>query len=129
VQDYAECLLWFQRASDQGHADARFFLGVMYAKGDGAPQDSVRAHMWFRLSAAQGNQKAIKTLEVAERTMTPAQIAEAEKLARDWKPAPIGGIPAGRMECGDHILLRSDQANIDGVARYSLGRRRYHWPL
>ena len=59
----------------------------MYAKGDGVPQDSVRAHMWLDLSAAQGNQRAIKTLEVAERKMTPAEIAEAQKLARNWKPA------------------------------------------
>ena len=51
------------------------------------PQDYVRAHMWFSLSAAQGEQVAVKTLEMAERRMTPVQIAEAQKLARDWKPA------------------------------------------
>jgi uncharacterized protein len=64
----------------------------MYAKGDGVPQDFVRAHMWFSLSAAQGNQSAVKTLEMTERKMTPAQIGEAQKLARDWKPAtqPLG---------------------------------------
>lgn len=45
----------------------------------------IRAHMW--LAAAQGEQRAITTLEMAERRMTPAQIAEAQKLARDWKPA------------------------------------------
>ena len=59
----------------------------MYAKGDGVPQDYVRAHMWFSLSAAQGEQSAVKGLEMAELRMTPAQIAEAQKLARDWKPA------------------------------------------
>ena len=63
-------------------------LGVMYAEGRGVPQDYVRAHMWFSLAAAQGEQKAAKTLiEMAERRMTPAQITEAQKLARDWKPA------------------------------------------
>ena len=63
-------------------------LGVMYAEGRGVPQDYVRAHMWFSLSAAQGEQKAAKTLiEMAERQMTPAQITEAQKLAREWKPA------------------------------------------
>ncbi|MET4492098.1 tetratricopeptide repeat protein [Bradyrhizobium sp. LA7.1] len=85
--DYAEALLWFQKAAEQGHPAARFYLGVMYAKGDGVPQDYVRAHMWFSLSAAQGNQEAVKTLEMAERKMTAAQIAEAQRLARDWKPA------------------------------------------
>jgi uncharacterized protein len=59
----------------------------MYAKGDGVPQDYVRAHMWFSLSAAQGEQRAVKLLEMAERRMTSAQITEAQKLARDCKPA------------------------------------------
>ena len=63
-------------------------LGVIYAKGLGVPTDYVRAHMWFSLAAAQGEQRAAKTLiEMAERRMTPAQIDEAQKLARDWKPA------------------------------------------
>jgi hypothetical protein len=47
----------------------------------------VRAYKWFSLSAAQGEQRAVKTLEMAERRMTQAQISEAQKLADDWKPA------------------------------------------
>ena len=62
-------------------------LGVTYADGRGVPQDYVRAHMWFSLAAAQGEHRAVKTLEMAARRMTPAQITEAQKLARDWKPA------------------------------------------
>ena len=58
-------------------------LGVIYAKGLGVPQDYVRAHMWFSLSAAQGEQRAVKALEIAEQRMTPAQIDEAHKLGRD----------------------------------------------
>jgi hypothetical protein len=38
--------------------------------------------MWFNLSAAQGNQKAMKDRERITRQMTPDQIAEAQKLAR-----------------------------------------------
>ena len=65
---------------------AQFNLGAMYANGQGVPQDYVRAHMWFNLSAAQGNQGAAKNRDIAARRMTPAQIAEAQKLAREWKP-------------------------------------------
>ena len=85
-QDYSEAMIWFQRAAEQGHPVAKLYLGVMYAEGRGVPQDYVRAHMWFSLSAAQGEQRAVKTLEMAERRMTPAQINEAQRLARDWKP-------------------------------------------
>jgi TPR repeat protein len=80
-------MIWFQRAADQGHPVARHYLGVMYAEGRGVPRDYVRVHMWISLSAAQGEQRAVKTLEMAERRMTPARISEAQKLARDWKPA------------------------------------------
>ena len=83
-QDYSEAMIWFRKAADR---KATLFLGIMYAEGRGVPQDYVRAHMWFGLSAAQGEQRAVKALEMAEQRMTPAQINEAQKLARDWKPA------------------------------------------
>ena len=86
-QDYGEAMSWFRKAAEQGHPRAMHDLGVIYAKGLGVPQDFVRAHMWFSLSASRGEQIAVKTLEMAERNMTPAQITEAQKLARDWKPA------------------------------------------
>jgi hypothetical protein len=41
--------------------------------------------MWFSLAAAQGYQDAVKNRDMVERSMTPAQIAEAQKLAREWK--------------------------------------------
>jgi TPR repeat protein len=86
-QDYSEAMIWFGRAAVQAHPIAMLHLGVMYAEGRGVPQDYVCAHMWFSLAAAQGEQRAAKTLtEMAERRMTPAQINEAQKLARDWKP-------------------------------------------
>ena len=85
-QDYSEAMIWYSKAAEQGHPKARLFLGVMYAEGRGVPQDYVMAHMWFSLAAARGEQKAVQALEMAERKMTPAQLAEAQKLARDWKP-------------------------------------------
>ncbi len=86
-QDYSEAMIWYRKAAEQGHRKAMLFLGVIYAEGRGVPQDYIRAHMWFSLSAAQGEQRAVTGLEMAERRMTPTQIAEAQKLARDWKPA------------------------------------------
>ena len=41
----------------QGNASAQFNLGLMYDQWRGVPQDYVRAHMWFNLSAAQGKQR------------------------------------------------------------------------
>jgi hypothetical protein len=53
----------------------------MYLHGQGVPQDYVLAQMWFNVSAAQGYQEAIRNRDMTVRGMTPAQIAEAQKLA------------------------------------------------
>ena len=84
-QDYAEAVRWYRLAAEQGDAEAQFNLGVMYTDGKGVPQDYVLAHMWFNLSAAQGDEMARRTAMVSRR-MTPDQIAEAQRLAREWKP-------------------------------------------
>jgi hypothetical protein len=41
--------------------------------------------MWFRLAAAQGNALAEMFLKDTADKMTREQIAQAEKLAREWK--------------------------------------------
>ena len=72
--------------AEQGDADAQYNLGVIYDNGLGVPQDKVRAYMWFNLSAAQGRDGAAAFRDLIAWRMTPAQIAEAQKLIRDWKP-------------------------------------------
>jgi hypothetical protein len=42
--------------------------------------------MWFNLSAAQGDQDAATNRQNIAPLITPLQIAEAQKLAREWKP-------------------------------------------
>ena len=58
--DYAVAAQTYRLLAVQGDATAQFMLGSMYYNGQGVPQDYVRAHMWFNLSAAQGNEKAMK---------------------------------------------------------------------
>jgi TPR repeat protein len=86
-QDLAEAVKWYHLAAEQGHERAQYILGLMYGSGRGVPLDHVRAHMWFNLAAARGNQDAAMGRERAAQHMIPAQIAEAQKLAREWKPA------------------------------------------
>ncbi len=84
--DYAADSREFKPLAEQGFAVARGSLGVMYANGVIVPQDLVQAHLWFNLAAAQGSDLVRKKREIIARKMTPAQIAEAEWLAREWKP-------------------------------------------
>ena len=76
---------WYEKAAAQGYAEAQVNLGVLHANGDGVPQDYVRAYMWYNLAAAHSPGTAQKLAadsrdEVAGR-MTPAQVADAQKLA------------------------------------------------
>jgi TPR repeat protein len=84
-QDYKQALTWFRKAADQGDAVAQYNLGVMYGNGQGVPQDDIQAHMWWSLAAVSGNENAIKNRDKVAEKMTPAQIADAQKLAREWK--------------------------------------------
>jgi uncharacterized protein len=95
LQDYAEALKWYRKAADQGNASAQFNLGKMYDNGQGVPRDCVQAHLWLSLAASQfsASEKekrdhAIKYRNLVTSKMTPVQIAEAQKLAREWKPRP-----------------------------------------
>jgi TPR repeat protein len=94
-QNDAEAVKWYRLAADQGNAEAQTNLGVKYARGQGVPQDYITAYMWFYLSAAQGDQDAFRDLGAAAQRMTTAQIAEAQKLAREWKPKKDESRPVG----------------------------------
>ena len=93
LQDDAEAARWYRLAADQGYPAAQFNLGMAYANGWGVPRDLINGYMWVNLSVMRGIQnpaaaitaaKSLKT--IAQEKMTPAQIAEAQKLAGDWKP-------------------------------------------
>ncbi len=85
-QDDQEAIRWYRRAAEQGDTSAQFNLGVSYAQGRGVPRDYVQAHMWENLAAAQGDEPARKLRDKLAKKMTPAQLAEAQRLAREWKP-------------------------------------------
>ena len=90
-QDYAEAAKWYRKAAEQGRANAQNNLGVMYERGQGVPLDYAQAHMWFDLAASKfppgaKRDRAVKNHDKIAKIMTPAQISEAHKLAREWKP-------------------------------------------
>ena len=63
----------------------------MYANGEGVPQDDIQAHLWSNLAAsrsedAKDREDAVHSRDLVAAKMTPAQIAEAQHLAVEWKP-------------------------------------------
>ena len=90
-QDDVEAAKWYRLAADQGHTDAQHNLGVMYSTGEGLPQDDVEAHKWVNLAAARttgdDQKRHAETRDALAKLMTPAQVAEAQQLAREWQAA------------------------------------------
>ncbi len=90
-QDYAEAVKWYRRAAEQGLARAQNNLGGMYRDGVGVPQDYVQAHKWYSLAITRSSpgedlNPLVSARDNVEALMTPEQIVEAQRLAREWKP-------------------------------------------
>lgn len=87
-KDYSKALLWYRRAAAQGDRAAQYSLGIMHAAGEGVPKSTVQALMWFNLAAQSGLQSAVKFRDLLAHSMTPNEIAEADRLARDRRRTP-----------------------------------------
>ena len=86
--------------SMSSHRPYRASLGIDIAlaeieRGQGTQQDYVQAHKWINLAISrlvadekEIRDKAVKIRDLLAAKMTPAQIAEAQRLAREWKPTP-----------------------------------------
>jgi uncharacterized protein len=89
-QIYPQAARRYREAAEQGDADAQALLGLMYELGQGVHQDYIQAYMWLTLAASRGSAVLEKSHaegrdRVAAR-MTPKQIAEAQRLAKEWRP-------------------------------------------
>jgi uncharacterized protein len=96
-RDLHEAARWYLKAAEQGYARAQNDIGFMYGFGEGVPpRDDVQAHMWLTLAIdrytdknKERREQAIKDRATLAARMTSAQLAEAERRARDWKPKPM----------------------------------------
>ena len=86
--DYMRAAQLLRSLAEQGDAEAQSKLGLMYAKGQGVPQDFVRAYMWYTFAAAAMSVDERKTTmrkrrqdDIASR-MTVMQIEKAQEMAR-----------------------------------------------
>ena len=84
AEDASKAIGLFETAAVEGNAFAQLRIGKKYATGEGVEQDYVRAHKWVNLAAIGGNAEAIKLRDTFSKLMTREQIAQAQKLAREW---------------------------------------------
>ena len=83
-EDVTKAVRWYQMAAERGFVKAQYHLGTMYAQGEGVPEDDAKAYAWLSIVAAQGDESAKKNKDIVTERMTRAQIAEAQKLSREY---------------------------------------------
>ena len=66
----------------QGYAEAQNTLGFMYYLGRGVLRDKVYAHMWYNISASNGNEDASSNRDLVAKGLTPSQLEKSQDLAR-----------------------------------------------
>ncbi len=102
AKDPPEGVKWLQQAAEKGSVSAQGKLARCYEKGTGTPKDNVQSYKWYALAAAQDDALGADfrmNLAKLESLMTPEQVTEAQRLAREFKPvngespAPSGGSP------------------------------------
>lgn len=79
-------LLLGKIATRQGLANAQDNIDALAPRSKAVKEDYVQAYMWFNLAAAQGVKPAARGRDIIAKSMTPAQVAEAQRLTRGWKP-------------------------------------------
>jgi S1-C subfamily serine protease len=85
-KDFTEAVKWLRKAAERNNVHAQANLGLCYATGQGVPKDDVEGYKWGLLAAAKGNEAAKKNIVMAESRMTRDEIAQGQKLARDFTP-------------------------------------------
>ena len=135
-RNLVEAVKWYRMAAERGHANSQISLGLSYGLGFGVPQDFVLAHMWFSLAAAhQGLENLADVRDFVLSEMTSDQLAQAERLARDWRPkteppptevATLTGTSAAVDDTEPFEIIRPLAEEGDPTAQVNIGTMYYH---
>jgi TPR repeat protein len=118
TKDFAEAVMWYRKAAEGGNVQAQSNLGSSYARGEGVPKNDVEAYKWWLLAAAKGNESAKNNVALVEGKMTRDEIAEGQKLAREFTPhagsfgraeaSTVGAVEARPKGAGTGFFITKD---------------------
>ena len=110
-QDYQTALGQLMQLAEAGDPDAQFVMGRMFARGEGVLQDYVEAHKWYNLAASRGQRLAAASRDAVAAQMTPEQMAQAQELARAWRPLGRASLSSPNPPADGN-----DRAALDGLS-------------
>jgi uncharacterized protein len=105
----SEAIRWFLAAAEQGLARAQEKLADIFAAEDDRPDGSLESCKWYLLAMRElrgGHlQKAQSAYQRVAARLTPAEVAEVNRLVQSWKPkgAPIAAM-SDRLGTADQAL-------------------------
>jgi TPR repeat protein len=85
-QDIKRSLELFRRSAEQGNPGAEYALGTAYLTGIHISRDYVLGYMWLDVAALHGHELSPDLLTFLQGVMTKEQVAQAQKLVREWRP-------------------------------------------
>lgn len=100
-RDPSTAASWYRRCADAGSWSGQLSMAGLYLEGDGVPKDLVLSYMWHNLAASAAPKNDFvdmatgigKQRDLIALMMTQGQIAEAQKLSRDWNGPNIEALP------------------------------------
>ncbi|HEY3901858.1 MAG TPA: tetratricopeptide repeat-containing serine protease family protein [Chthoniobacter sp.] len=108
TKDEVEAARWYHLSASQGHPGAQLSLGLAYLSGDGVPRDYILGYSWVNLAAANGVVAAKDLLPAIEHHLTLDQVAEAQRISREFHPQRGEGAEAGPTASGTGFFITSD---------------------
>ena len=96
-QDYSKALEYYLKASELGHVDATYMVGLMYNNGYGAPQDYSEAIKYYLRASDMGHSEA--SYKMGKFHFNRKQYVEALSyyVKAGQQGNPDGFFDAGRM--------------------------------
>ena len=88
AQNHETAAAWFHKAAAQGHEVAQVALSFLYTEGRGVERDFVQALKWNSIAGQQNQMIAAMFRNHLAFRMSEEEIAEANRLALEWRPVP-----------------------------------------
>ena len=84
-KDMALAVQWWRKAAEQGQPSAQFNLAQALLEGKAVPKDLVEAYKWYHLAADRGDRDAARMRNALGIELSPEEVADALKRAREFK--------------------------------------------